>query len=152
MMRGAVIGSLLWMFLAIAPPPSAAQVLLGARGGVYTADGDPFIGGEVLAGIERNLYLNPNLEYIFADHAAKATFNFDLHYDFAQRGRAFFWIGAGLAILYVDPESSDSSTDAGANVLFGVGFRGGGRVIPYIQAKILASDDSDFALAFGLRF
>jgi hypothetical protein len=137
---------------AVGSGESGAQVLLGARAGVYTADGDPFIGGEVVTGIERNLYLNPNVEYIFAENAGKATFNFDLHYDFAHRGRAFFWIGGGLAIVYVDPDSSDSSTDAGANILFGVGFRGGGRVIPYIQAKILASDDSDFALGFGLRF
>jgi hypothetical protein len=140
------------IFLAIHPREGGAQVLLGARAGVYTAEGDAFIGGEVVAGIERNLFLNPNVEYIFAENAGKATFNFDLHYDFAQRGRAFFWIGGGLAIVYVDPEFSDSSTDAGANILFGVGFRGGGRVIPYIQAKILASDDSDFALGFGLRF
>jgi hypothetical protein len=61
---------------------------------------------------------------------------------------------AGRVAVYVDPEgAADATTDAGANILFGVGFSSPGRRwIPYIQAKILAADDSDFALGFGIRF
>jgi hypothetical protein len=104
--------------------------------------------------VDQDLFLNPNVELVFADHANKATFNFDVHYDFARRSRAFFWLGTGLAVIYGDPDgSSDSETDAGANILFGVGFREQGRRwIPYIQAKVLAADDSDFVLGFGVRF
>ncbi|MGH9323605.1 MAG: hypothetical protein ACRD21_13265 [Vicinamibacteria bacterium] len=133
---------------------SDAQVLVGGRAGAYIADGDPFIGGEVLVGVEENLFLNPNVEYVFAENASKATFNFDLHYDFARRGRAFFWLGGGLAVIYVDPDGPpDSRTDAGANILFGVGFRTPGRRwVPYIQAKILAAEEGDFILGFGVRF
>ena len=145
---------LILVLLVGAPRSGESQVLVGGRAGAYTAHGDPFVGGEVLVGVERDLFLNPNIEVVFADRASKATFNFDVHYDFARRGRAFFWLGAGLAVIYVDPDGApDASTDAGANILFGVGFRSlGRRWVPYIQAKILAADDSDFALGFGIRF
>ena len=140
-------------FLAAAPGTGESQVLVGGRAGAYLDHGDPFVGGEVLVGVEEDLYLNPNIELVFPERANKATFNFDLHYDFARRGRAFFWVGGGLAVIYVDPDGSpDSRTDAGANILFGVGFRTQGRWVPYIQAKILAADDSDFVLGFGVRF
>jgi hypothetical protein len=130
-----------------------AQTYVGGRAGAYLADEDPFVGGEVLVGVEEDLYFNPNVDFVFADRANKSTFNFDFHYDFARRGRAFFWIGAGLALIYVDPDGPvDSTTDAGANVLFGVGFRSSGSVIPYVQAKLIAADDSDFVLGFGIRF
>jgi hypothetical protein len=144
---------LVFLSLVAAPRAGESQVLVGGRAGAYTAHGDPFVGGEVLVGLDQDLFLNPNIELVFADHTNKATFNFDVHYDFARRSRAFFWLGAGLAVIYVDPDgSSDSETDAGANILFGVGFRGQGRWIPYIQAKVLAPDDSDFVLGFGVRF
>jgi hypothetical protein len=145
---------LILVFLVVAPRAGESQVLVGGRAGAYTAHGDPFIGGEVLVGVEHDLFLNPNIELVFADNASKATFNFDFHYDFARRGKAFFWLGAGLAVIYVDPDGSpDARTDAGANVLFGVGFQTlGRRWVPYIQAKVLAADDSDFVLGFGVRF
>jgi hypothetical protein len=137
-----------------APGPGESQVLVGGRAGAYTAHGDPFVGAEVLVGVEENLFLNPNIDVVFAERAGKATFNFDVHYDFASRGRAFFWLGAGLAVIYVDPDGApEAMTDAGANILFGVGFRAPGRRwIPYVQAKVLAAEDSDFALGFGIRF
>jgi hypothetical protein len=134
--------------LVVAPRAGESQVLVGGRAGAYTSHGDPFVGGEVLVGVEDDLFLDPNIEVVFADHASKATFNFDVHYDFARRGRAFFWLGAGLAVIYVDPDGTpEAETDAGANIFFGVGFRTQGRRwVPYIQAKILAADDSDFVL------
>jgi hypothetical protein len=148
------VTSLILVFSGAAPRAGESQVLVGGRAGAYTAHGDPFVGGEVLVGVEEDLFLNPNIEVVFADRAGKAPFNFDVHYDFARRGRAFFWLGAGLAVIYVDPDGSpEAMTDAGANILFGVGFRSTGRRwIPYIQAKVLAADDSDFAFGFGIRF
>ena len=87
--------------LAAAPGTGESQVLVGGRAGAYLDHGDPFVGGEVLIGVEEDLYLNPNVELVFPERANKATFNFDLHYDFARRGRAFFWVGGGLAVIYV---------------------------------------------------
>ena len=131
----------------------SAQTLVGVRGGAYLDHGDPFIGGEVLVGLDHDLFFNPNVEVVFGDRSTTGAFNFDVHYDFARRGTAFFWVGGGLAVIYRNPEGAgDSTTDAGANILFGVGFRGSRRWIPYIQAKVVAAGDSDFALGFGIRF
>lgn len=135
------------------PRASESQTLVGVRGGAYFANGDPFVGGEVLVGVDKNWFFNPNVEVVFPERATKGLFNFDVHYDFARYRRAMFWVGGGLAVIYVDPKGEGSSTtDVGANVLFGVGFRSSGRVIPYVQAKVLAADGSDFGLAFGIRF
>ncbi len=150
--RSLVITSLVTFALLGLSRASESQTRLGARTGAFLADGDPFVGGEVLVGVADDLFFNPNVEVAFADNVTKGLFNFDIHYDFARVNKAFFWVGAGLAVIYADPEGRDSETDAGANVLFGVGFNTSGRWIPYVQAKILASDDSDFALAFGIRF
>jgi hypothetical protein len=140
--------------IALCPVRGAsAQTLVGVRAGAYLNQGDPFVGGEVLVGLDRNLFFNPNVEVIFADRSTKGAFNFDVHYDFARRGNAFFWVGGGLAVIYTNPEGSGrATTDAGADILFGVGFRGSRRWIPYVQAKVVAAGDSDFSLGFGIRF
>ena len=150
--RWLFVSSILVCALLSLPRTGESQTRLGARAGAFLADGDPFVGGEVLVGIADDLFFNPNVEVAFADNATKGLFNFDVHYDFARVNQAFFWVGAGLAVIYLDPEGRDSETDAGANVLFGVGFNTKGRWIPYVQAKILASEDSDFGIAFGIRF
>jgi hypothetical protein len=58
-------------------------------------------------------------------------------------GRISGWIGRITG-------PADSQTDVGANFLFGVGARGD--VIPYLQGKLIVSDDTEFVIAFGLRF
>jgi hypothetical protein len=150
--RWLFVSSIVALALLSLPQAGESQTRLGVRAGAFLADGDPFVGGEVLVGIADDLFFNPNVEVAFPNNATRGLFNFDIHYDFARVDRAFFWAGAGLAVIYTDREDRDSETDAGANVLFGVGFNTKGRWIPYVQAKILAADHSDFALAFGIRF
>lgn len=138
--------------LTLLATAAESQTLFGARVGAYTEQEDLFVGGEVLTPLGSGFYLNPNVEWVFADRAKQATFNFDLHYDFATRSFATFWVGGGLGILYYEPDGpAEGSTDAGANALFGVAFRQGG-VIPYVQAKLILSDDTEFVAGFGIRF
>ncbi len=126
--------------------------MVGGRAGLYSDNENAFIGGEFLAPIVRRLYFNPNVEYVFVDNGKAATFNLDFHYDFALGGRAFTWAGAGLGFVYRNPEGPvGSDTDPAANILFGLGYSMDGW-IPYFQAKVIASDDSDFAIAGGVRF
>lgn len=132
---------------------SEAQMLFGGRLGAYVDQEDLFVGGEVLAPLGDSFYLNPNVEYVFANRANQATFNFDVHYDFARRGSLTFWIGAGLGILYFDPDGSPGSeTNVGANFLFGTAFLRDADVIPYVQAKVIAAEDSEVVIGFGFRF
>lgn len=141
------------LLMVIGASTSEAQTLFGARLGAYVEQEDLFVGGEVLTPLQDSVYLNPNIEWVFADNANQATFNFDFHYDFAQRGQMTFWVGAGLGVLYFDPDGPrDSNTDLGLNVLFGTAFLPGRDVIPYVQAKVIVADDSELVVGFGVRF
>jgi hypothetical protein len=128
------------------------ETLFGLRAGYYTEAEGAFVGAELLFRVVPSVYFNPNFEYVFADNVDYFTANADFHYDFPSHGRAFFWAGAGLALVRIDPEGRpDGNTDAAANFLFGVGLSRG-PTIPYFQAKVIAKDDTEFALGFGLRF
>lgn len=141
----------LFLLILIVPVWAHAQSF-GVRLGIYTDPSDLFVGGEFLTPITRGLYFNPNIEYVFIEHGDELTFNFDVHYDLPNRHRTYVWVGAGVGIIYINPEGpADAQTDVGLNLLFGVGVPAG-NLIPYVQAKVLIADNSDFILAFGLRF
>jgi hypothetical protein len=133
----------------VAATPARADNF-GVRTGFYTDAGEPFLGVEFLARVGHRIYFNPNFEYVFSDDPHFMTFNADFHYDFRTRSRAYVWAGAGLGVLYTDPRAGDSHTDLGLNLLFGVGLKG--EVIPYLQGKVIVSDNSEFVIAFGVRF
>jgi hypothetical protein len=143
----------LMMFIA-SPHAKATGSKVGFRLGVYTDAEELFLGAEALTPIAAApLYFNPNVEFIFIEHGTFATFNFDFHYDFLTSSRAVLvWAGAGLGVLYRNPEGPiGGDADLGANLLFGIGF-GRGPTIPYIQSKVILSDNTEVAIGFGLRF
>ncbi len=132
---------------------SQSPTKFGLRTGVYTDAEDMFLGGEVLTPLSPHLYLNPNVEYVFMDGGTYLTFNADFHYDFRTNSPVYLWSGAGLAVLYLNPQGpADSNTDVGANILFGLGIKTAGRLVPYIQAKAILSDNNEVAIGVGLRF
>jgi hypothetical protein len=140
--------------LALLSPTSvsADNLMGGVRGGYYFEIDEPFLGVELLVGISDSIYFNPNFEYVFTDNRDYMTFNFDFHYDFPTHGRSFVWAGAGLGLVYINPENrQESDTEAAANLLLGAGVAADG-VIPYIQAKLILKDNTEFALGVGLRF
>jgi hypothetical protein len=148
--------SLMGIILAVsalaAPTAKADEAKVGIRGGFYTEAEEPFLGAELLVRLAPRFYFNPNAEYVFVDRGKYITWNADFHYDFHARGRSFAWLGAGLALVTVNPPGpSNTDNDVAANFLAGVGVRTGS-LIPYFQAKLIARDDTEFVLAFGLRF
>jgi hypothetical protein len=132
---------------------NAPAVDLGVRGGYYFDRGDPFLGFEVITPVARRIYFNPNLEWVFAGEGQDfLTINADFHYDFPVQGPTFVWAGAGLGLLWSNPEGPDNSDlDPALNLLAGVGFRTG-HVVPFFQTKLILDGGSEFALAFGVRF
>jgi hypothetical protein len=130
----------------------AQETVVGIRAGYYTDVSDAFVGGELLTSISNHTYFNPNVEYVFTDGFTFLTFNGDFHHDFPSRSSTFYWLGAGLAALYTNPEGEgDNQTDLGVNLLGGIGFSRGS-TIPYVQGKFVLSDNSEFVVGFGLRF
>ena len=110
--------------MALGAATPAAADMFGVRAGFYTKAEEPFVGAELLIPLSHNVFLT--------------------------RGSTFVWAGAGLAVLYSNPDGpGDSSNDVGANFIFGVGRRG--PVVPYIQAKLIAKDDTEFVISLGLR-
>jgi hypothetical protein len=136
----------------IGAAPAGADTKFGVRGGYYTDIGEPFAGVELLTRIGNRVYFNPNFEYVFVDEATYFTLNGDFHYDFPVAKDVYVWAGAGLGWSSFDFEGEDNSdNDLVANLLAGAGVNAGG-VIPYVQFKLIIQDDTEFAIAVGLRF
>jgi hypothetical protein len=134
---------------------------LGIRAGQYTDIEEFFIGVELLSRVSNNFFFNPNVEYVFVENGNYMTFNLDLHYDFYTSSPLFVWLGAGLGLLYNNPEGpARSDTDLGVNLLFGLGLRTESALTPYLQGKFILADrdggrngdNNEFVLAIGLRF
>lgn len=157
--RHGIAVSLAALILLLAAPAAHAQVDFGVRGGVYTDEEDPFLGVELLGNFDgTRWFYNPNVEFVFVDHGDLITLNADFHYDLPADTPFDVWLGGGGAIIFRDRDQDrfgrddDSETDAGLNLLAGLGFNPGGDIRPYIQGKLLLSDDSQAVLGFGLRF
>ena len=138
--------------------PALAQWDFGIRGGIYTEDSDPFVGFELVTRVgDTSWYFNPNFEAVFVDNGDLFTLNGDFHYDFEPAGSVDFWAGGGPALIFRDFErgrfrADDSKTDLGLNLLAGIGFNPQASIRPYVQAKLILSDDTEGVLAFGVRF
>lgn len=138
--------------LSISPGRAAAD--FGVRGGLYPDEEEPFLGAEALfdVGAAQRWYGNPNLEHAFVDSGDLTTFSFDFHYDVHQGPNHTVWAGAGPTLIHRDRNNpgDDDSTDAGVNLLVGVGARKGD-VRPYGQFKIVLADDSQAVMGVGVR-
>ena len=144
----AVFGLTLLAVLASGATASAVDV--GVRFGLYTEVDEPFAGIELITRVANRVYFNPNFEWVFVEGFDYYTLNGDFHYDLPTHSNLFVWLGAGLGLVRVDFDGADD-TDAALNVLAGVGVRAGGTV-PYVQAKVIVKDDSEFVIGVGLRF
>jgi hypothetical protein len=144
----------------LVPGAARADIDPGVRAGFYQDAEAGFIGGELLWDVTREWYFNPNIEYVFVDNGDLFTVNLDFHYDFQTRQPFYLWAGAGAALISseLDPPrgcrncDSDRESDIGLNLLGGIGFGRGQAIRPYIQGKFILSDDTEAAIAVGLRF
>src|SRR5690349_11175250 len=141
--------------LCIVAPVRAGDVDFGVRGGTYPDEEKPFLGGEVLFGMDQahHWYGNPNVEHAFLDNGGLTSYSFDFHYDFPTGQAYTIWAGAGPTLLHRDNGvlSNGESTDPGVNVLVGMGATRG-KVRPYGQFKVVVADDSQAVAGVGVRF
>lgn len=124
------------------------------RGGVNADVDGPFVGAGALVpiGTTHAWYFNPNAEYTAGDHTDVLSVNADFHYDFPTTGSWGVWMGAGPAFVTYDPDfGEDDRNDVGVNFLAGTGAKRGS-VRPFVQAKVLASDNSALLVAGGVRW
>lgn len=139
-----------WLLL---PAGAFADVDFGVRAGVYDDASEAFVGLELLTRIDGSQwFFNPNVEWVLVDNGNLITVNADFHYDFPTSGQFSVWAGGGPALVLIDPDRGDNETDAGLNLLAGLGFDPRAAVRPYIQGKILIADETEAVLGVGIRF
>jgi hypothetical protein len=135
--------------------PSLARPDFGVRGGAYTDAEEPFLGAEALFGLgsTKHWFGNPNIEHAFIENGDLTAFSLDFHYDFPTGQPYTIWAGAGPTVIFNDRNvaGNDDQTDAGVNVVFGVGSTKGD-VRPYGQMKVVVADDTQAVLGAGIRF
>jgi hypothetical protein len=142
------------------PGLAQAQIDFGVRGGYYSDAEAGFLGAEILTGLTRQWFFNPNVEYVFVDNGSLTTANIDFHYDLATHAPYSLWLGGGPAVLFnnYDPPAGcrrcgdTKNTDLGFNLLAGVGFWPRQAIRPYVQGKVILSKNTEAVLGFGLRF
>lgn len=138
----------------------AQDIDFGVRAGYYSDVEEGFLGVEALRGFGRggHWFFNPNLEWVFIDGGDYATLNGDVHYDFDTDGPFAVWVGGGPALVYNSFDrprrrgDDDSETDFGFNLLAGIGTARRMAIRPYLQGKILLSDETEAVIAVGVRF
>ena len=139
--------------LAVPPAASAAGVDGDLRLGVYTDASEAFVGGGLLIRLDDSQwFMNPNVEYVFVDEGDLITINADFHYDLVTEGSTDVWLGGGPALILRDDDRGHDDTEFGVNLLAGVGFLRSSAVRPYLQGKLILSDESEGVFAFGIRF
>jgi len=140
------------MALASAPARSSD---VGLRVGYFFDSEALSIGMGMLTPLdnEGEWFFNPNLELGFGDRRNLAALNGDFHYDFDTSSDAAVWVGAGPALLITDPQYAhgDNDVDPALNMFLGVGAKTG-TYRPFAQLKGVLSDNSEAALAVGIRF
>jgi hypothetical protein len=148
-------GACLLATLPAVAPARAWTTDFGVRGGVYQDEDEAFLGAEALFGVgdRQRWFGNPNVEHAFVEDGRLTALSFDFHYDFPGSAPYTVWAGAGPTLIFRDRDrpGNDDSTDAGVNLLLGMGARQGD-VRPYGQFKVVLADDTAAILGVGLRF
>jgi hypothetical protein len=129
-----------------------AQAVLGARVGVWANPTNVFVGAEALFPMREPWTFDPNAEVVFRSSHTLAALSADFLYRLQRIPSATFWIGAGPAVLVNDLHNGDTRTDLGLNLLVRAELVGGRSYSPYIEGKVVLSDNNRAALGFGLRF
>jgi len=143
---------LIAVFLVLAPAAFAAE--FGVRAGRLDRADENFVGAEMVFDLG-TININPNIEYWLVDDVTEGTANLDVTVDFGSGGVKPY-VGAGVGLLYVNPDLGSSDTETVGNLIGGVQL-GLGSLKPYAQAKYTRSiENSDsgheWALTVGLRF
>lgn len=129
-----------------------AQASFGARIGVWADPTDPFVGAEALVPLRPLWTLDPNLEVVFGDHTTTGALSVDALYRLERTSSATYWIGAGPSFLVTDLRHGGTDTDLGLNLLVRAELAGSRPYSPYIEGKVVLSNNNRAALGFGVRF
>ena len=136
----------------LAPAMADQQPGINVTAGDYFDIHQPYIGVGYQMPVSQRWSLEPNMEYVFVNSGHMYTFNVDGHYLLNPSGRNPMHVGAGLGMIRHSALFGDT-TDSALNLTWGVDFNGyTGPLTPFINTKAVFSNNSDFAVSFGVRF
>ena len=133
---------------AIAAEPHGINV----KAGNYFDIDEPYVGVGYDMPVAPRWSLDPNMEYVFVNYGNLYTFNIDGKYQLTPGANNPMWVGAGIGMIRHTGTRADS-TDSAINLRWGIDFANyQGAFTPFISTKAVFSDNSDFAVSFGVRF
>ena len=119
--------------------------------GVYLDEGDPLIGLGYEIPVSANASIIPGAEYVFVDNGSLMTFNVDSRFDLDVNSRNPMWAGIGMGALHREVGRFED-TDYGINLTWGMDFDRNQSWMPYLNTKVILSEESYFMVGFGIRF
>ena len=143
---------LLTLTLLVAAPAVSAQSGFMPYLGYNLEDEDLLIGVGTRLGFPLELpvalVLQPSIEYQFTDGDV-TVLQLDVNAIAELRASETLapYVGAGLGLLYVDTEVTDSNTELGLNLVGGVLFNPAGFGQPFAQARYSTRGDAQDALS-----
>jgi hypothetical protein len=130
--------------LGLLPRPS-----VGFRIGYDFDATNAFLGGQVNVPVGRRWSLVPSAEYYLGETGTPYRLNADLKYH-PPTANGLFYFGGGFALRHAGG-GSDAS-DPGANVFAGWEGRRARPFKPFLEAKLVFSDNTSFNILGGLGF
>lgn len=137
--------------------PTVGAVPAGLRGG-FSSDPDQFLFGLQIEPppIGENIHIVPSVEAGLGDDAFSLSFNGDFQYRFRTSDGIRPFVGAGVALWWVDFDNGpgdDSETEFGVNALGGVFFGSQSGPPMFVELKLGLTDEiPDLKFVFGVNF
>ena len=144
-----LLGSLVVMLAATAGN-AGAQTKVGARVGYNFETEEVLFSTNLTVPVTSQFAFYPSLDVYTPDDGNRFGFNGDMKFSFPVSSGPQFYVGGGVGVMSRSV-GDFSSTDVGANLLFGLESRTAW-VHPFVEGKILFQDESQFMLIGGLNF
>ncbi|GJM43542.1 MAG: hypothetical protein DHS20C21_03840 [Gemmatimonadota bacterium] len=155
LLRACAVVAPLGTALAVGAPCAQAADLsrYGARVG-FSLDPDQLTLGAygTLAHLTPNVAFRPSADIGFGSNVLTLIGNADVQYSFNTSGRTVPFAGAGVAVLWYDPERGDSDTEIGLNLYGGVELALRGYKTAVLEVRLGLDDqipDLKFTYGFG---
>jgi hypothetical protein len=117
---------------------------------LYNFDVEEFgIGAQGSIPVARRLELYPSFDYYFVDPGSLWQLNGDLKYKLREEHN-WFYLGGGIGIARASIGDFDN-TEVGANLLAGWETLIWKKVHPYLEGRLILSEETSFQLAGGFN-
>lgn len=142
---------LIGVALGATRPAAAVSIVEPLAYGSWRSDPSDFaLGAGVGLGVG-SFEIVPTVEYVFVDNATDWVLNVDAHVPLIPLGVVAVYVGGGLGRYSHDPESGDSDSSTGVNLLTGVKIQLK-NLRPFGELKYTFAGQDNLVFNLGTRF